>query len=176
MMAEDEAAPEATVEAPHADKTADQLREELVRSNAENAGRRHEIERLEARIQKMERDSETEQERRDRETEERIRAEVAVGYEQRLIVKDVEAKAGPVFADPADAVAQLEHSGALAGLLEIDDPAKRDQAVAKALEELLQAKPYLGRGQQNHRPLVSQGARTEQTGRPQVPGGWLRGR
>ncbi|HKE75083.1 MAG TPA: hypothetical protein VKB57_15780 [Acidimicrobiales bacterium] len=154
----------------------DRARRLVDRANTEAARFRHEARRAEEQLQALQREHETEQERLVREAEDRGRQEgqaeverITADFQRQLATMAIKAKAADRFNDAADAVLHLP----LDELLAIDNEATRDQAVDKALADLLEAKPYLGRGER--RPLVTQGGRSEQpNGRPRERS-WLRG-
>jgi hypothetical protein len=184
MAEPDEKAPETPQEAagapaddlagldPHVRQLVEHERGETSRAHAESAGRRHEIADLRKQLEKLQRERESDQDRAIREAVEHATGEMRTYYERQLATLTIQAQAADRFQDPGDAVRMLD----LDELLAETDTAKRQAAVEKALAALLEAKPYLARGAANHRPLVSQGARTEQTGRPTREGDWLRGR
>src|SRR5262245_37788369 len=155
----------------------DRARRLVDRANTEAARFRHEARRAEEQLQALQREHETEQERVVREAEERGRQQgqaevekITADFERRLATMAIKAKAADRFNDPDDAVLHLP----LDELLAIENEKARTNAVDKALEDLLTAKPYLGRGD-GRRPLVTQGGRSEQpNGRPRERS-WLRG-
>jgi flagellar biosynthesis/type III secretory pathway protein FliH len=165
----------------------DRARRYVQTARSEAAAYRHERNELrqraqtaEERLQALEREHESEQEKLVREAEERGRQEgqaevdkLTADFQRQLATMAIKAKAADRFNDANDAVAALREAGTLDDLLSEPDERKRDQAVDKALADLLEAKPYLGRGER--RPLVTQGGRSEQpNGRPRERS-WLRG-
>lgn len=148
------------------------------RANNEAGARRKELQEARQALEDLQRRHETEQQRAIREAEERGRSagrterddEVA-GVRRESATFAIKARAADRFADPDDAVRLLP----LDELLGEPDAAKRDAAVDRALDELLTAKPYLGREQRPPQPLVSQGGRSDApNGRPRERS-WLRG-
>lgn len=104
------------------------------------------------------------------------REKVQAEYRTKLIASDVRAAAAGMLEDPADAARYLD----LEELAELSD-AERPAAITKALEELVETKPYLGvDGQQNGdrdaRPTP--GARSTPApgdrGRATDPDAWIR--
>jgi hypothetical protein len=155
----------------------DDARRLVERANSDAARSRHDLRRAQAELERIQRDHESEQERAIREAEERgrtaeleERAQIVAGYERRLAIEVVRARAGVRFADPDDAVAMLD----LDALLAEQDPARRAQKVDQALEKLLEEKPYLGKDGRGRGPLVTQGGRSGEATRPRERS-WLRG-
>ncbi len=157
----------------------------IERANTEAARFRHELrtsqeqaEQANARLTRLEREHESEQERVIREAEERGHAsaqgeidKLRASYERQLATLAIKARAADRFADPDDAIRLLP----LDELLAEPDERTRDQRIDKALADLLEAKPYLARDQARRPPLVTQGGRSEQpNGRPRERS-WLRG-
>jgi hypothetical protein len=146
-------------------------------ASGEAARYRHELRETQERLTRLERERETEQERRDREVGERERAagrserddEVA-GLRREVATGSIRVRAAGRFADPEDAVRMID----LDSLLAEQDERKRAELVDKALEDLLKSKPYLAR-ERERGPLVTQGGRsTPPDGRPRERS-WLRG-
>lgn len=89
--------------------------------------------------------------------------EVAAKYKRRIVTAEVKAAAGGKLADPMDAVRLLDLDE-----FELDDNDELDsQKVAKAIDQLLEAKPYLKGAAQQKRPSHDGGTRTTEkiTGR-----------
>ena len=150
-----------------------QLQADLEDARSEAAAFRHER-------NEIKRKHETEEERRNREMEERqgelekrLRGEIEAEYVPQLRRAYAGRRALELgYADPDYAVWKFEreHPDAFAEA----DQRKFEAAIDKGLTAQLEANPDLGRGQQNHRPLVSQGGRSEQSSRPREKS-WLRG-
>lgn len=163
----------------------DRARRLVERANTEAARFRHDLretqqarQAVEERLQTLEREHETEQERVVREAEERGRSEgkaevdrITADFERRLATMAIKAKAADRFADADDAVRLLP----LDDLLAESDEQTRDRKVDKALADLLEQKPYLGRDSNGRRPLVTQGGRSDQPGGRPRERSWLRG-
>jgi hypothetical protein len=142
------------------------------------AGRyRHELRETQERLTKLERERETEQERRDREVGERERAagraerdDEVSGLRREVATAAIRVRAAGRFADPEDAVRMLD----LDSILAEHDERKRVDLTDRALDDLLKAKPYLAR-ERERGPLVTQGGRSQPPdGRPRERS-WLRG-
>jgi len=157
----------------------DRARRLIERSNTEAARFRHELRSTEEQFEALKRKHESEDEKRVREIEERVRAEnkaevdkVTADYERRLATQAIKTKAAGRFNDANDAVAALREAGTLDALLATDGQ-KRDQAVDKALADLLEAKPYLGRNG-DRRPTMTPGGRSDQPNSRPRERSWLR--
>jgi hypothetical protein len=139
---------------------------------------RHRLRTLESEHADLQRQSESEQERRDREAYERGRQEAAAENQTQVdalnranLTLQITGQIAERVIDPDVVVGLLP----LDELRAIDDPAKRRQALDKALDELLKTKTYLARPAPKKPPLVTQGGRsTEPNGRPRERS-WLRG-
>jgi hypothetical protein len=157
----------------------DHTRRYIERLTGEATTHRHARRNAEQELERIRREHETEQDRVVREAEERGRAaaqaehtDVVAGYERRLATERIRGKAAGRFADADDAVRLLD----LDRLLAETDERRREQAVDKALGELLEQKPYLATGRSGAPPpLITQGGRSQPPdGRPRERS-WLRG-
>lgn len=155
----------------------DRARRLIDRANAESAGRRHERDELRVQLERLQREHESDQERRDREAFDRGRQEGAAEVQKQLDTVlstnqtlEISGWIADRVVDPDVVVGLLP----LDDLRAIEDPKRRRAAVDKALEELLKEKTYLAR-KAGKPPLVTPGARSEQgNGRPRERS-WLRG-
>jgi uncharacterized membrane protein YccC len=151
-------------------------RRDAADARSESATHRRLAKEAEDARAKLARQHESEQERRDRETEERIRAAVAGEYEPQLTAlrlenldERIKVRAAGRFADPDDAPLYVDRT-ALAGV----EPGKRDAAIDRALADVLERKAHLGLAQSTPGLLVSQGARSQQPDGRAERRSWLR--
>ena len=182
MAEEPQAPPETPPEAaeangqPEGDSRAWEVERRDLR--AENATYRRRVKDAETQLEQLRREHETEQERVVRENAERVRAEVAAEYEQQIVelqrgraTDRIRVMAAGTFRDPEDAVRMLNVDGLLAEA----DLQKRDKLAAKALQDLLEAKPYLARQEERPAPsLLAQGMRSPPPGERPQSRSWLR--
>jgi hypothetical protein len=147
------------------------------RANAESAGRRHERDELRAELEKLQREHESVQERRDREAYERGQREGVSEIQKQLddahranLTLQITGWIADKVIDPDVVIGLLP----LDVLRVIDDLGERRAAVDRAVDELLRDKAYLAKA--NKPPLVTQGARSagQPNGRPRERS-WLRG-
>lgn len=91
------------------------------------------------------------------EADKAARAEVTERYQRRIVTAEVKAAAGGKLADPADAVRLLDLAQ-----FDLDENDEVDgKAVAKAIDDLLKAKPYLAAKQSKAGGDAGQGPREE---------------
>lgn len=154
----------------------------------ENQTYRQQAKAAQEAAEKIQREHESEQQRRDRELESRIRkefdadlkrqlAEATAEHEQQLagirrewLAERVKVRAGGRFADPDDAALYID----ITALSAEQDPAKRDQAIDKALDGVLERKPHLA--PKDRGLLITQGARSGQPDSgDRERSSWLRG-
>jgi len=103
---------------------------------------------------------EKERDRASRETEERVRNEIEPAWKKRLVRSEVRSIAAGKLADPNDAISLLELEK-----FELDEDGNVDEEkVAKAIEKLLEAKPYLAANGTRRRPDLDAGPRTPAAG------------
>jgi hypothetical protein len=146
-------------------------RRDLRAAQAAHDETRKELEQLRA-------ENESAQEKAVREAVAAARAEEAQRWAHKLLEAEVAVRAAGKLADPGDAIRLL----AVDDLLSEEDEQARARKVDQALDDLLEAKPYLaanGQTQQRQgaKDLITQGARSTQAPKAEgSPDDWFRRR
>jgi hypothetical protein len=145
-------------------------RRDLRAAQAAHDETRKELEQLRA-------ENESSQEKAVREAVEAARSEEAQRWAHKLLEAEVAVRAAGKLADPGDAIRLL----AVDDLLSEQDEQARAKKVDQALDDLLEAKPYLAaNGQTRERStggLITQGARSTQAPKAEgSPDDWFRRR
>lgn len=127
---------------------------------SEAADYRKRLRTVQTELDELKRTGLSDQERAVAEAEARGRQAAEEAYARRTLEAEIRATAAGKLQDPADAIRYLD----VAALLEHDER-DRDRELGKAIEKLVEDKPYLAvsdNGQQSSRgvPRGSQGART----------------
>lgn len=137
-------------------KALDAMKEREKAARAATRERDAEIERLRAEIAAQ---TQTAEERAREEARRELRVEADTRANQRILKAEIRAAATAKLADPADALRFLDLSE-----FEVSNDGEVDESrIAEAINDLIAARPYLGKptGPNNPKPDPSQGARRD---------------